>query len=122
MIGERLQGPNEPVAMARQRFDELWRSRRIAERFAHFPDRVVQADLEVDEGLRSPQTLTKFVAGDDLSRPTEQQLEYLKCLVRKPDPQAAPAKLARPWIELEYAEAKYLARLGGWMSSGLLPC
>ena len=56
----------------------------------------IQAALEIDERFGRPQTLSQFVAGDEIARPIQQRPENLKRLIGKTDPNPAPAQLAAP--------------------------
>ena len=51
---DRLDVPDEPVTLPRERFNEFRRVGGIAQRLARFLDRRIQAVLEIDERLRFP--------------------------------------------------------------------
>lgn len=91
--------------MAGQRFDELRGIRRIAHRYPQPLHRAVQAVLEIDEGVRSPQALAQFLAGDHLARFFEESGKDLKRLLRQLGFDAVAVEFGRSQIKLARPEA-----------------
>ena len=95
---------DEAVALARQRLDESWLFRRIAERFPQMVDDLVQAAIEVDEGAGRPQASGQLFARDQLARPFEQRQQELVRLIAEGRSTARVRQLARPSIDGEALE------------------
>src|SRR4051812_3045335 len=98
--------PDEPVAAARERFDEPRRRRRVAERFPNPRDRVVQAVVEVHERIGGPDFRSQLLARHQLAGVSEQRGKDLQRLPLKPVLHSVLAQFASANVEVEHAEAK----------------
>ena len=72
---------DEAVATAWQRLDEPGRGGRVAECLAETPDRGVQTEFEVNEGVVGPQLPPQVIAADDLPALPNEQAEQAKRLL-----------------------------------------
>ena len=73
----------------------------VAEALADFADRSVEPVVEIQESVRRPEFLLKFLASYDLAGVLEQHRQDLEGLFLKPYPKAVPAQFAGPKIQLE---------------------
>ena len=94
MPGADSDGRDEAVAATRQGFDEPGAVGGIAERRPQLRDGDVEAPLEVDEGLITPQPSPQFVTRHELARMLNEYRQQLKRLVLEPDLDALFPKLA----------------------------
>ena len=67
--------------------------------------------VEIDERVRGPELLLKFLAADDLAGVLEQHRQDLEGLLLKPDSQAALAQFASTKIHLEHPKTEPPASL-----------
>src|SRR5207237_1950265 len=72
----------------------------------------VYAVVDVDEGVCSPQSVTKLFAGNRLTRPFEQHHQNLKGLLLKSQPHAVLPQFPGSKINLEDAETEADRRTG----------
>jgi hypothetical protein len=79
----RLNWGNEAIPTPRQRFDKAWIRGGIAKCFPDFIDSSVQAVVEVDEGVRRPDSLSQLLSRNRLTRPGKKRSQYLKRLILK---------------------------------------
>src|SRR5262249_46898488 len=100
-------GRDEPVAAPRQRLHESRLRRRVAERVANLRDAVVQAAIEIDEGVAAPDALLQFSARHYLARTLDQDAEHARRLRLQALRVAVAPQLARALIELEIAEVNH---------------
>src|SRR5262245_66198751 len=67
-------------------------------------DRLVQATIEVDEGVGSPQAACQFLACDELARLLQQRQQDVEGLIAKRSSTAAPSELARTNVDSKCPE------------------
>ena len=103
---------DEPVTATSDGLHEARARRRIIERVPNPVDGFVHAVVEVDEGVGSPQSVTKLFAGDRLTRPFEQHHQNLKGLLLKSQPHAVLPQFPGSKINLEDAETEADRRTG----------
>jgi len=73
-------GTDVPVSPARQRFDVARFLNRIAQYFANAGNCVVNAMIEIDEGISRPDLTLKFFASHDVASSFHQYREDLQWL------------------------------------------
>src|SRR5262249_23026870 len=98
--------------------------RRVVEGAADAPDAVVEAALEVDEGVGGPDLPLQLVARHQLPGPAREGGEDLGRLGLQAHPRALGDQLARVRVELEAAEAQHGGQRGGGrtvLADGELP-
>jgi hypothetical protein len=88
------------------RFPQSEDCRGIPQRHAQFPDGVVQADIELYEGVTGPEFFFQFFPGNDHALPLQQQQKELERLVLQPDPKTALSQLAAVEVGFENTEAR----------------
>jgi len=66
---------------------------RIREHIAQLLHGAVQAGIEIDEGVRGPEPLMEFFAGNDIAGMLQQQRQYLEGLILKFQADAVLAQL-----------------------------
>jgi hypothetical protein len=71
--------------VARQGLDELRILRRISQGLAQFLDGMVQAVVELDEGVGGPEPGSQVFSRDNFARTLDQCAEYFEGLRRKRD-------------------------------------
>src|SRR5262249_15306208 len=116
-----FRGRHEPVAARRHRLDKPWRRGIVAERRPQLRDAEVQAALEVDVDVVSPQRVTDFLPRDDRARTREQQVEQPRGPGLQRHAHAVTAQLAAFRGELEGAKACHNAPAWRSLASSILP-
>ncbi len=109
---------NQPIAAARQGFDESRSLGRVSKRFAQPLHRRVHSVLEVDECVVLPEALTQFLAGDQLTGSRHQALEHLEGLLLEPHTHAGLSQLADAEVQLERAKPHDMMARNGCLSQG----
>ena len=71
---------NEAIPSSSQRLNEDGRVRRFAQRIAQPLDGGIQAVIEVNEGVRRPESAAQFLSGNHFPRSFKQRCQYLKGL------------------------------------------
>jgi hypothetical protein len=89
---------HEPGAAPRKGLDEARRRRRISQRLPHSVDERVDAGVDVDEGVVSPEGGPDLFARDQLARPSHQQFEPLAGLFLQPDSAPVARQISRDGI------------------------
>jgi hypothetical protein len=107
----RLDHTNEAVALLVQGFNVAGTLRVVVQRMSKLLDRTIQAVLEIDKNVRSPEPLTYFLARHDLAGTIKQQAEHLKRLAREPDPLIVLAYFSRTSIHLVGTKANQIGRV-----------
>ena len=102
---------HESVTSASHCFNEAGIVSRIAERVADFVDGLVEAMVEVNEGVLGPEVLLKLLAGNDLSRLFQEHGENLEGLLLQLDPDPLPAKFSGPEIDFEDSEMDHMGQI-----------
>ena len=74
---------NEPVSPPRQGFDIGRGLGRIPQRFADARDGVVQAVVEIHEGIGRPELVTEFLSRDQVAGGLQQDRQHLQRLALK---------------------------------------
>jgi hypothetical protein len=97
--------------MTRQSFNEARARGRVAQGRSQTVDGSVQAMVEIDEGVRGPESLANPLTGHYLSRMFQQHYQDLEWLVLKLYFIALLAQLAQARINLKDTEAKSRCRL-----------
>jgi len=77
---------NETITPSRQRFDETRALGVVSQNIAQAIDGVIQAVVELDEGIGGPERLPKLLARDHLVWPLDQDLQDTKGLLRQLQP------------------------------------
>ena len=111
-MDRRFYGSNESVPTPSDRLDVLRRGRRVSEEAPHFVDGIVQAVVEVDEGVCGPEPGAKLLAQDDFARMLEERLQHLEWLVLQPHSPSVLAYLSSLDIHLKGGEPEHSWRLG----------
>jgi hypothetical protein len=88
-----LNGCDEAIPCARQRFDIAGILGGVAESNAETIRRCVEPLLEIDEDVGRPQALPQFFPGYELAWPFEQGLEHLKRFALQLQPDSVFAQL-----------------------------
>ena len=96
----------ESIAAPGDRLDESRPSRVVAERAADGGDAEVQAAVEIDVRVRTPEQMTQLASGHDLTGAHRQLREDRERLRRDRHPAALTCQLARRLIEFEHREAQ----------------
>jgi len=60
--------------------------------------------IEIDDGVRTPDPLLKFVPADDFTRPFDKAGQYSKWLALQLDPATRLPQLSRLQVGLEYSK------------------
>jgi len=95
---------DEPIAPARQRFNEAGARGRIAEGRPDLVDCFGEALVEIDEGSLWPEPGLEFAAGDDVTGLFEQRRQDLEWLVFQLDPDAVFPQFPRVQPDLKNTE------------------
>lgn len=96
---------NEPVSPARQGFDVSRGLGRIPQRFPNARDWVVEAVVEIDEGVSRPQLIAQFLSRDQVAGGLQQNGQPLQRLTLEAKLYDAFAQVAGAPIQLEIVEA-----------------
>ena len=100
-VGDRR---DKSVAFAGQRLDEARLFYRIRQRFPEMIDDLVQAAIEVDEGIRLPQPARQFFAGEEFACVLEQRQQQLEGLIAERCSTPVMAQFACTRIKGEHPE------------------
>ena len=102
--------PPEEVTGAMNRYplrgsvDEVWLFGGISRGLPEMIDGLVQAAIEVDEGIRRPQPAPQFIPCDELARLLEQRRQELDGLIAKRRPTALVRQFPGTSIDGECSE------------------
>jgi hypothetical protein len=94
----------EAIAAAVESLDVSRRFGRIAEGRAQLGHGLVQAAVEIDEGVGGPKFLAEFLSGNQFAGTFEEQREDLEGLLLQPDSNSVLAKLTG--AKLNFKNAK----------------
>jgi hypothetical protein len=97
--------PDEPVTSPWQGFHKARIVGRIAQRLPNFVDRLIQASVEVHEGISRPNRLLQILPRHHLARMPQQHRQDLKRLFLQLDLQPVLAQFASLEVEFESPEA-----------------
>lgn len=104
LLNRALNVGEEAVSAARERFDEAGIGGGVAEGFAQLVDRGVEAVIEIDEGVRGPESLAEFFAGDDFAWTFEKSEQDLERLLLQAEAFVGLAKFAGARVCFELIE------------------
>jgi hypothetical protein len=100
-----LEGGDEPISTPWQRLDVAGRVGLVAEGGPDLLDAEVQPLVEVNERVAAPDLAAQLLAGDHVTRSSDEEREDLERLLLELDKHAALAQLAVAEIDLEHPEA-----------------
>jgi len=98
-------GTHEPVALARDGLNEIRVFGRILQNFAQTVDRLIQAQLKIDESAGWPETPDQLFTGNHVPRLFQQSCENLEGFFLKVNPLSVEQKFGCTQVELKLAEA-----------------
>jgi hypothetical protein len=104
-IGAFLDSTDKPISPLGKRFDQARGFGIVPERFAQFLHRVIQALIEVDEGVGGPDSPLQLFAGHNVTGALKQCAQELERLNLQFDPEAVAMQFARPEPDFEITEA-----------------
>ena len=97
---------DEAITTAGQSFNEPWIVGGIVQRLAQFLDGVVQALVEIHEGIGRPDSFLEFFAGNHFTGMLEENLEDLKGLNLEFEAYPVLAQLTGTTVGIEVAETE----------------
>lgn len=100
-----MDGRDETVSLARNRFDVLRFVGGVAERVAKRAESGVEIGVEIDVGIGGPKARANFIAANDAAGAFEKNRENLKRLLVELDFETIAAQVALREIDFKCAEA-----------------
>src|SRR5262245_22717104 len=101
LVTDFFNGGDEPIAFARQRFDDLRFAVIILQSFANLLDGRIDGMLELDESVFSPQRLLNISARDQFAGAARQQSQQLCRLVLQSNPLIVFSEFAGPDVQVK---------------------
>jgi hypothetical protein len=101
-IRRRLDRPDETVSQSGKRFDPMRRLGRIAKNGTDPLYSVIQAMVEIDEGIRWPERFLQLFSRDQVALSGQQHLQHLERLARQLDANAVLAQFVGAQVRIEH--------------------